>query len=176
MKRFWHPETSQGFATKREASETLQVHPPALVEPTIEVRPATSPNQIAILNDTPTESGGEWSYGWTVTTVAATEAMVRAEAARRMRALVASYSDAERETWAVQEEEAKAVLADAEADAPLLSQLADADGITVAAMATKVMTNAGLFKAASGAILAAQRTLIAMDPIPSDFTDDSHWP
>jgi hypothetical protein len=100
---------------------------------------------------------------------------VKAEGARRLNAIAADYTPAERETWPTQVDEATAVLADPAADTPLLSALAAADGVTVEAFAQRVMTNRANFIAASGAILAAQRTLLAMDPIPEPETWDG-WP
>ncbi|MBM1872929.1 hypothetical protein [Pseudosulfitobacter pseudonitzschiae] len=106
---------------------------------------------------------------------ATTEAQIRAEGARRLRLIAAAYTAEERETWATQVDEANALAADPEADVPLISALAAADGVTVAQMAGFIMANKNAFTAASAAILAAQRTLIAMDPIPSDYTDNTHW-
>lgn len=100
---------------------------------------------------------------------------VRTEAARRLDAIGAPYSPQERETWATQVTEAKAVLADANASTPLLNALAAADGTDVAAFAAKVLAKEAAFAAAAGAILAAQRMLSAMDPIPLDYADDAHW-
>lgn len=105
-----------------------------------------------------------------------TAEMVRAEGARRLALIGAPYSPEERETWSQQVTEAKAIQADANADAPLLTLLAAADGITVADMAATVLAKAEAFAAAAGAVLAAQRALLAMDPIPADYADASRWP
>ncbi|MBM1816261.1 hypothetical protein [Pseudosulfitobacter pseudonitzschiae] len=107
--------------------------------------------------------------------VAATEADIRAEGARRLRLIAAAYTAEERETWATQVDEANALAADPEADVPMIEALAAADGVTVAQMAGFIMANKNAFTAASAAILAAQRTLIAMDPRPTDYTDNTHW-
>lgn len=104
-----------------------------------------------------------------------TDELVRAEAARRMALIAAPYSPEERETWPVQIAEAEAVALDPAAPAPLLAALAAARGLTVEAMAQRVLLLRDQFRAAAGAILAAQATLLAMDPIPQDFTDDSRW-
>ncbi|HZG29954.1 MAG TPA: hypothetical protein VE079_15980 [Ensifer sp.] len=103
------------------------------------------------------------------------EAMVRAEGARRLALIAAPYSPEERETWSQQVMEAKAIQADANADAPLLTLLAAADGVPVAAMAATVLAKAEAFAAAAGAVLAAQRALLAMDPIPADYAADARW-
>jgi hypothetical protein len=99
---------------------------------------------------------------------------VYAEADRRLKALAAAYSPQERETWATQVDEAKAVKAGA-TDAPLLSPLAVVRGWTLDEMADRVLLLAAQFAAASGAILAARNSLAAMDPIPQDYADDGRW-
>lgn len=111
-----------------------------------------------------------------VTLPPATDADVRTEGARRLALIGAPYSPEERETWSQQVMEAKAIQADANADAPLLTLLAAADGVTVADMAAAVISKAEAFAAAAGAVLAAQRALLAMDPIPADYADASRWP
>ena len=105
----------------------------------------------------------------------ATADMVRAEGARRLALIGEPYSKEERETWPQQVEEAKAVSADANAEAPLLARLAAPRGITVAQMAAAVIAKANAFASAAGDILAAQSALLAMDPIPADFAADARW-
>ncbi len=105
----------------------------------------------------------------------ATAEMVRAEGARRLALIGAPYSPEERETWSQQVMEAKAVQANANADAPLLTLLAAADDVPVAAMASTVLAKAEAFAAAAGAVLAAQRALLAMNPIPADYAADVRW-
>ena len=106
----------------------------------------------------------------------ATEQKVRFEAGRRIAALGAGYTPEERETWPVQVSEAKAIMADATAPAPLLSAIATARGVPIEAMAQVVLTKAQQLAAATGAILAAQAVLLAQEPIPDDYADDKHWP
>lgn len=119
--------------------------------------------------------GGSPKVTYDFADVVITADEVRTEAARRLDAIGAPYSPQERETWATQVTEAKAVLADANALTPLLTALAAADGTDVATFAAKVLAKEAAFATAAGAILAAQRTLSAMDPIPLDYADDSHW-
>lgn len=110
---------------------------------------------------------------------APTEADVRAYAARKLEAIGAPYSPAERETWAPQVAEAERYLAadpGTEPAAPILTALAAARGLTVLQMATLVIDKRDTYAAASGAILAAQSTLLAMDPIPADYAADTRWP
>lgn len=105
-----------------------------------------------------------------------TSAHVRAEAARRMALIAQPYSREERETWPQQIAEAEAYTADNRADVPMLTAIAEPRGLSVAQMATLVLTLRAQFKAATAAILAAQATLIAMDPIPQNYTDAEFWP
>lgn len=106
----------------------------------------------------------------------ATQQHVRFEAGRRIAALGAEYTPEERETWPVQVSEAKAIMADAAALAPLLSAIATARVVPIEAMAQVVLTKAQQLAAATGAILAAQAVLLAQEPIPDDYADDKYWP
>jgi hypothetical protein len=101
---------------------------------------------------------------------------VRSEAARRIAALGAEYTSEERETWHVQVSEAKAIIVDRTAPAPLLSAIATARGLPIEVMAQLVLTKAQQLAAATGAILAAQAVLLAQEPIPDDYADDKQWP
>lgn len=105
---------------------------------------------------------------------AVTVDMVRQEGARRLAALVADYTELERETWKGQLEEARVVLDGGSSD--LLDTLAAPRSLTATEMATVIVGKADAFKTASGAILAAQEALLNMDPIPADYTDDTRWP
>ncbi|MBF9050620.1 hypothetical protein GTA62_14800 [Roseobacter sp. HKCCD9010] len=105
-----------------------------------------------------------------------TIADVRGEAGRRAEALVAEYLVCERETWPVQIQEAEAYLVDQTAATPFLTPRAAGRGVTVAELATTVIAKRDALAAATGAIYGAMDVLLAMDPIPADFADDSHWP
>lgn len=107
---------------------------------------------------------------------AARAAGIRAESARRMSLIAAPYSREERETWPVQIAEAEAYTADAQAAVPMLTAIAAPRGLTVAQMAALVLSLRDAFKAATGAILAAQAALLAATPIPADYTADEYWP
>ena len=100
---------------------------------------------------------------------------VRQEGADRLQAIADDYSEAERETWPTQIEEAEAIKAAPKAAAPLVRTLADADGITPDEMADAILAKRDAFSAAAAVILAKQRTLLAMDPIPTDFDADKWW-
>lgn len=107
--------------------------------------------------------------------LAQARAAVIAERDRRMRLIAGDYTTTERETWHVQAEEAKAYKADAMAPTPLLTPLAAGRGITVDAMAGRVLGLNAAFAAATGTVMAAATVLLAMNPIPADFTNDSYW-
>ena len=55
------------------------------------------------------------------------------------------YPQEERETWAIQKEEAFAYKADNDADTPFLKSLADAKGITIDDLATAILDNNSKF-------------------------------
>jgi hypothetical protein len=77
----------------------------------------------------------------------------------------------------VQVSEAKAIMADPTAPAPLLSAIATGCGLPIEAMVQLVLTKAQLLATATGAILAAQAVLLAQEPlIPDDYADEKHWP
>lgn len=122
--------------------------------------------------------------GWTVNgetydppaVPAITTDQVRAEAARRMALIAQPYSREERETWSQQIAEAEAYTADGQVETPMLSIIAPPRGLTVAQMAALVLTLRAQFKSATAAILAAQAALIALNPIPQDYADDTRWP
>jgi hypothetical protein len=100
---------------------------------------------------------------------APTEEMVREEAAQCLEEMARLYTRQERETWHVQVPEAEALKADATAPAPLLRQLAAEDNVTPVAFANHVLGKHLAMATVAGAILAAQRRLIGMDPIPADY-------
>lgn len=103
-----------------------------------------------------------------------TAEQVLTERDQRMQALASTYTQTERETWHVQVTEARAVLVDPAAPAPLLTPLAQARGITITEMAQRVITLSDQFAAATGAIMARAAQLIAMDPIPT--SEEERWP
>lgn len=111
----------------------------------------------------------------TVNVPPVTPEQVRAEGSRRLNLLSGLYPPAERETWATQEREARAWLLDNRTLTPML------DGIMIpgeakAALVASVIAKADALKAASAPIIGAQRALIAMTPIPQDYTDPRWWP
>jgi len=141
----------------------------------VEKRPKNSLGELPVRDPAPTWKGGKWVVGWTIETIPATEQRIRNHAARRLRRLTDEYSPEERETWHQQVAEADALLADPDAPAVMLRALANADGISPEEMAAKVKAKADAYAAAAGTILACQRALLAMTPLPPDFEDDDYW-
>lgn len=101
---------------------------------------------------------------------------VRAEGARRLSMVAASYPLAERETWHKQLAEAEAYSLSQLAATPLLDAYVASSGETKAQIVARIIANDLAFSAATGAILGAQRAILNMDPIPADYADDSRWP
>jgi len=150
---------------------------------TIAQKPAHDASTQVVEQSMPQEVNGAWIAGWTVRDKTADElasdkardaARVQAEMSRRLRLLAVDYEDAERETWATQVKEAEAIKAGA-TTAPILAPLAAVKGRTLDEQADRVLYLAEQFALASGAIMAARDTLLAMDPIPTDYTADNHW-
>jgi len=82
---------------------------------------------------------------------------IRARYAKMMEEVVKPYHQAERETWFTQLAEAEAWMANNNASTPMLSAMAQARGISLPAMVTKVLENNALFRQAVGQILGAQQ-------------------
>jgi hypothetical protein len=101
--------------------------------------------------------------------IGVTESMVRAEGARRMRAIVSEYTDEERETWMQQIEEAN------NGGGPLLNALAEARGLTNQQMCDIIIGKREAYLNALSLVLGSQSKLILMDPIPKNYTDNSYW-
>ncbi|WP_138423726.1 hypothetical protein [Maritimibacter alexandrii] len=101
--------------------------------------------------------------------------LVRQEGRRRLAALVAEYSDLERETWKGQLAEARIVVVDG-GTSSLVEALASPRGLSATEMAQTIIAKDAALKAAIGPILAAQEALLNADPIPQDYRDASHWP
>lgn len=108
--------------------------------------------------------------------IVVTEAMVRAEAGRRVEMLVAEALPCTGATWPMQVPEAEAYQADQTAPTPFLAARAAGCALTVAELAATVIAKRDALAAATGAIYGAMDVLLAMDPIPANFADDSHWP
>lgn len=100
--------------------------------------------------------------------------LVRQEGRRRLAALVAGYSDLERETWKGQLAEARIVVEGG--SSPLVEALGVPRGLSAAEMAQVIIAKDAALKAAIGPILAAQEVLLNADPIPQSYRSDSWWP
>lgn len=130
------------------------------------------------LSDTAQEVNGEMVFPFVYETVSQSEKerLIRREANRRLRALAKDYDEEERETWSTQVNEAKAIKAGGTAqDAPMLSIFAARRGITLDAMADRVLFLSSQFAQASALILSKRDTLLEMAETPDDFNDDKWW-
>ena len=81
-------------------------------------------------------------------------------------------SEGERQSWTAKEAEARAFVADATAQTPILSAEAQITGEPLADLAAKVIARATLFKAAAGAIAGLRRatdTQLAAVTDPNDY-------
>lgn len=97
----------------------------------------------------------------TLTSVQAEKALeIRGVAAGQMASIAAPYLPQERESWDTQLKEADAYTVNNSASTPLLTAMATARGITVAALVAKVYENANLYRAAIGEILGKQQGLL----------------
>lgn len=104
-----------------------------------------------------------------------TPEMVHNEAARRLNALQSPYADGEALTWGRQEQEALAYDANPEAPTPYLDQI-KRDDESMADLVAAILGNAELFDPISAAIIKARREIMAFDPLPADYADNSRWP
>jgi hypothetical protein len=82
---------------------------------------------------------------------------IRTRYALLMSDIAKPYTQTERETWFTQLKEADEWLADNNTPAPMLTAIAAARGISVAALVAKVKENDGLFRQAIGALLGQQQ-------------------
>jgi len=133
---------------------------------------------------TPEFVNGRWVLGWNVLRMGAAERSakrkelelaVRKEAARRLQFVGAEYTPEERETWATQVNEGKAILAGKLPDSNLLKNLAAARGTPLVDIAKLVIAKATAYANYGGVILGSQSKLLAMEEIPADFSEDKYW-
>jgi len=72
-------------------------------------------------------------------------------------AMIAEYDQYERDTFIVQELEAKLYKADNTAEVPMITAIANARGIEIDALADKILVKSALFKQAIGSIMGAKQ-------------------
>jgi hypothetical protein len=90
-------------------------------------------------------------------TKAKAELDIRVEASRQLLALSTPYLAEERETWMIQEAEARAYLVNNTSPCPMVTAMATTRGITVELMVQKIIENSDAFKLAAGQILGQQQ-------------------
>lgn len=89
--------------------------------------------------------------------IAAKRAEIVSKADAFMTGLTATYSEHEKLSWAKQEAEAKALAADPDAAAPLLSGIAATRGIAREVLRDKVLANVATYESVSAAVLGTQQ-------------------
>lgn len=73
--------------------------------------------------------------------------------------LTSTYPQLERETWSIQEEEARAYVADSTAATPALDALATARGVTKDILATKIVAKADQYRISSLQLIGKKQAL-----------------
>jgi len=84
---------------------------------------------------------------------AAKRTEINAECQRAVAALAQDYPDSEVQSWSQQVKEAAALSADLQADAPLLTSIAAARGLSAPDLASRVLDKMAAYAAASGVLI-----------------------
>lgn len=87
-------------------------------------------------------------------------AEIDAASAAAISPITSEYSQAERDTWPIQEAEAVALTANAAAPTPMLTAIAAQRGQTVADVSANVLVKAAAFKTLAGATFGKRRSLV----------------
>lgn len=110
-----------------------------------------------------------------------TKSDVRQEADRRMQVILSQYPRGEDRTWPDQKSEAQAYVewlnlgaVGQPPETPTLSGILINEE-TLEDLSRSVLSNADAFQVVSRRIIKSRRTLSKSNPIPLDYTDDSHW-
>jgi hypothetical protein len=86
-------------------------------------------------------------------------ALLAKEYEKRMSAIASAYPQSERESWPVQTEEAKALLADSKAVTPWIDAAATARGVARAELASRILTKTAAYRAISGKLTGARQKI-----------------
>jgi len=84
--------------------------------------------------------------------------------------VIDGYTEEERDSWSMQEAEARALQTDPAAPTPLLSAIATARGISVADLANIVITKAAQYATLAGTAFGTRRVLLAAITAATDST------
>ncbi len=94
---------------------------------------------------------------------------LNAEYERRMQAIAANYPPSERESWPVQTQEAKALLADAQASTPWIDAAATARNVDRIELAQRIVAKDAMYRVFSGTLSGVrQRIEDAIDAAAGD--------
>ena len=158
-----------------------------VVEGSLDGRVHVSLTFVAVPDGLPVADGWSWSDpdGFVApaapviaSLAVAKRRQIHDKACRLRDALIPEYPLHERETWDAQLREAEAYTADNTAPTRLLSAMATARGMTVAALAARVMDKAEAFATAGGAVIGCQQALedqlqLALDAHAAGTADDA---
>jgi len=103
--------------------------------------------------------GSAWAFDSAKAIAAHTAALERAYHTA-IAAITSAYPASERETWSIQEAEARAWTADNSVATPFISALATARGLTVADLAPSIIIKADAFKALSAELIGKRKKLL----------------
>jgi hypothetical protein len=102
-------------------------------------------------------------------------AQINASCETAMQEVKAGYPESEVLSWAKQEEEARAFMADELAATPLLDALATARGLDKSELASRVIAKADLFATVSGTVIGKRQALEdALAELPDEATIETH--
>lgn len=127
--------------------------------------PEYNPITHAIREVNPELVDGKWLQKWEVFALSEQDAQVKlaellatkrtaltAEYERRMQAIAAGYPPSERESWPVQTQEAKALLADANAATPWIDAASTARSIDRIELANRIVAKDAMYRVISGTL------------------------
>jgi len=151
-------------------------------------KPATNWDQV-LRHDTVTKSGDSYIVTYTVSDryedasgksegIKILKSMAEVTNERtfvqKAKELSASYSESEKESWTIQRAEAQEYSTDNSAPTPLLTAVAEAQGITTSALVDKVLTKVDTYNTAYGALLGEyKRNQTILSNI--DLNDETTW-
>ncbi len=148
------------------APESKRINGLPMLRPVVDLpQPAYDPD-LHRLEATVTIYDDRVEHGWTEVALDLAEVKrlklteIELAAAMAIEPIASVYSQAERETWPIQEAEAVAWTANNLAPTPMLTALATARGETIADVVANVLTKAAAFKALAGATFGKRKAKI----------------
>ena len=144
--------------------------------------PAIDPLTQSVIRDGCEKVEGKWRYRWRVDELTAEQKLAKAkeyseslrqnlatEYESRMAVIAAGYPPSERESWPVQTEEARALLADPEAPTPWIDAAATVRGLDRLELAQRIVAKDAQYRVFSGTLSGVrQRIEDAIDAAGDD--------